>query len=79
MDVSEDEEGEEKVAEVLIAPLGPRAECGGLLRRVGRECVFADADTKYVAGGGPSRPAPVGLSGGWMPGAKLPEVEGVTC
>ena len=41
VDGSEDEEEEdEKREEVLIAPLGPRAECGGLLRRVGKESVF---------------------------------------
>ena len=65
VDGSEDEEEEvEKGEEVLIAPLGPRAECGSLLRRVGRESVFAGADPRYVAGGGPSKPAPVGLSRG---------------
>ena len=37
--------------EVLIAPLGPRAECGGLLRRVGKESVFQDSDLRLVAGG----------------------------
>ena len=47
--------------EVLIAPLGPRAECGGLLRRVGKESVFKDADPRLVAGGG-STPAAVGVS-----------------
>ena len=61
-----DDEGEEvkKEEEVLIAPLGPRAECGGLLRRVGRESVFAEADPRYIAGGGPSRASSVGLSRG---------------
>ena len=59
-----EEEEEEKKEEVLIAPLGPRAECGGLLRRVGKESVFRDADPRYVAGGGPSRASPVGLSRG---------------
>ena len=65
VDGSEDEgeEGEKK-GEVLIAPLGPRAECGELLRRVGRGSVFAGADPRYVAGGGPSRASPVGLSRG---------------
>ena len=55
--------GSDEVEEVLIAPLGPslRAECGGLLRRVGRESVFADADLRLVAGGG-STPAAVGVS-----------------
>ena len=63
---SEEEEVEDVVREeeVLIAPLGPRAECGGLLRRVGKESVFAGADPRYVARGGPSRAAPVGLSRG---------------
>ena len=47
---SEEEEGERR-EEILIAPLGPRAECGGLLRRVGKESVFRDADPRFVAGG----------------------------
>ena len=57
------EEGDRKVkSEELIAPLGPRAICGGLLRRVGKESVFKDADPRLVAGGG-SRPATaVGVS-----------------
>ena len=63
VDGSEDEE-EEDECEELIAPLGPRAECGGLLRRVGKESVFAGADLRYVARGGPSRASPVGLSRG---------------
>ena len=50
-----------KEERVLIAPLGPRAECGGFLRRVGRESVFKDADPRYVAGGS-STPAAVGVS-----------------
>ena len=53
--------GGDEDEEVLIAPLGPRAECGGLLRRVGRESVFVDADPRLVAGGG-STPAAVGVS-----------------
>ena len=60
----EEKEEEEKEEEVLIAPLGPRAECGSLLRRVGKESVFAGADPRYVAGGGPSRASAVGLSRG---------------
>ena len=62
VDGSEDE-GEEKkgVEEELIAPLGPRAICGGILRRVGKESVFKDADPRLVAGGGP-KPAAVGVS-----------------
>ena len=65
VDGSEDE-GEEvkRKVGVLIAPLGPRAECGGLLRRVGKESVFAGADPRNVAGGGPSRPATFRLSRG---------------
>ena len=62
-----EEEGVEEIVredEALIVPLGPRAECGGLLRRIGRESVFRDADPRYVAGGGPSRATPVGLSRG---------------
>ena len=61
VEVSEDEKEEEKEDEVLIAPLGPRAECGGLLRRVGKESVFKDADPRLVASGG-SVPAAVGVS-----------------
>ena len=53
------ESGEEE--EVLITPLGPRAECGGLLRRVGRESVFKHADPRLVARGR-STPAAVGVS-----------------
>ena len=48
----------------MIAPLGPRAECGGLLRRVGKESVFKDADPRLVASGRPSRATPVGVSRG---------------
>ena len=47
---------------MLIALLGTKAECGGLLRRVGKETVFAEANPRYVVGGGPSRASPVGLS-----------------
>ena len=61
VEVSEDEREEEKEDKELIAPLGPRAECGGLLRRVGKESVFKDADPRLVAGGG-STPAAVGVS-----------------
>ena len=61
VEVSENEKEEEKKDEVLIAPLGLRAECGGLLRRVGKESVFKDADPRLVAGGG-SAPAAVGVS-----------------
>ena len=46
----------------LIAPLGPRAICGGLLREVGSELVFAGADPGLVAGGDRSNSATVGLS-----------------
>ena len=61
VEVSEDGDGEEEKEKELIAPLGPRAECGGLLRRVGVESVFKDADPRLVAGGG-STPAAVGVS-----------------
>ena len=64
VEASEDEGEVVKKEEVLIAPLGPRAECGGLLRRVGKESVFADANPRYVAGSGPWRATPVGLSRG---------------
>ena len=61
--VGEVSEKEKEVREVreLVAPLGPRALCGGLLRRVGKESVFKDADLRLVAGGG-STPAAVGVS-----------------
>ena len=64
--VGEKTEEEKEVEEVreLIAPLGPRAECGGLLRRVGRKSVFAGAEMGLVAGGRPNRAAPVGISRG---------------
>ena len=55
------EEGEVREVRELIAPLGPRAICGGLLRRVGKESVFKDADPRLVAGDG-SKPAAVGVS-----------------
>ena len=45
VEVGDSEEEMEKVEGVLIAPLGPRAECGGLLRRVGKESVFAGANS----------------------------------
>jgi len=53
--VGESTEVEEEVQMVkeLIAPLGPRAECGGLLRRVGRESVVAEANPRFVDGGNP--------------------------
>ena len=57
---TEEEEEVEEVRE-LIAPLGPRAICGGLLRKVGKESVFKDADPRLVAGGRPM-PAAVGVS-----------------
>ena len=56
-----DEEEVGKVEKILVAPLGPRAICSGLLRRVGKESVFKDADLRLVAGGG-SMPAAVGVS-----------------
>ena len=59
----EEERGEVESGE-LIAPLGPRAICGGLLRKVGKESVFKDADPRLVAGGGPSNATPVGISRG---------------
>ena len=40
------EEVVRKDEEVLIAPLGPRAVCGGLLRRVRKESVFVGADLR---------------------------------
>ena len=61
--VGEVTEEEKEVREIreLVVPLGPRAECGGLLRRLGKESVFKDADPRYVAGGS-STPAAVGVS-----------------
>ena len=63
--VGELSEVEEEVREVreIIAPLGPRALCGasGLLRRVGKESVFKNADPRLVASGD-STPAAVGVS-----------------
>ena len=50
--VEEEEEETRKVEEKLIAPLGPRAICGGLMRVVGKESVFKNADPRLVAGGG---------------------------
>ena len=70
------EEEEVEAVRELIAPLGPRAECGGLLRRVGRESVFAGTDPRLVAGGGPSRTAPVGLSRGPEARRQSPGVRG---
>ena len=61
VEVSEGEDGVVERERELIAPLGPRAECGGLLRVVGKESVFASADPRYVAGGCPT-PAAVGVS-----------------
>ena len=61
--VGEVTEEEKEVREVreLVVPLGPRAKCGGLLRRLGKESVFRDTDPRFVAGGG-STPAAVGVS-----------------
>jgi len=61
-DMTEVEEETRLVRGSLIAPLGPRAVCGGLMRVVGRESVFKDADPRLVAGGGSSSSAAVGLS-----------------
>ena len=55
---------EAEVAEPVVRlPVAVKGE-GSKKRRVGRESVFAGTDPRYVAGGGPSRPAPVGLSRG---------------
>jgi len=61
-EMTEVEEEAKLVRGGLIAPLGPRAICGGLMRVVGRESVFKDADPRLVAGGGSSSSAAVGLS-----------------
>lgn len=63
--VGEMMQGEKEVGIVrgkLIAPLGPRAICGWLMRGVGSESVFMGADPRLVASGGLSSSAPVGLS-----------------
>jgi len=57
-----DEEEVKLVRGELIAPLGPRAICGGLMRVVGRKSVFEDANPRLVAGGSSSSSAAVGLS-----------------
>jgi len=57
-----DEEEAKLVRGKLVTPLGPRAICGGLMREVGRESVFKDADPRLVAGGVSSSSAAVGLS-----------------
>ena len=61
--VGERTEKEEEVQGVreLIAPLGPRAIWEWLLRRIGKESVFKDADPRLVADGG-STSAAVGVS-----------------
>jgi len=60
MTVDEEEVG--IVRGKLIAPLGPKALCGGLMREVGKESVFKEADPRLVAGGECSSSAAVGLS-----------------
>ena len=59
-EITEDKKEVREVRE-LIVPLGPRAECGGLLRRLGKESVFRDTDPRLVAGSS-STPAAVGVS-----------------
>ena len=71
----EEEVVEKKEEEVLIAPLCPRAECGGLLRRVGRESVFRNADRRLIASGCPT-PAVVGVSRRLDPWHQSPGVRG---
>ena len=56
-----EEEREVRGVRELVVPLGPKAECGGLLRRLGKELVFKDADPRFIAGGG-STPTAVGVS-----------------
>jgi len=63
-----EEEETRKVEERLVAPLGPRAICSGLMRVVGKESVCAEAGPRLVAGGGSSTSAAVGLS--WRPDAR---------
>ena len=40
--------------------------------------MFAEADPRYVAGGGSSRASLLGYPGGWIPGAKVLGPEEVT-
>jgi len=61
-EVMEVEEEARLVRGDLIAPLGPRAICSGLMRVVGKESVFKDADPRLVASGSSSSSAAVGLS-----------------
>jgi len=58
-----EEEKEVQAVRELIAPAGPRAECGRLLRVVGKESVFDRADPGLVAEG-PSTHASVRVSRG---------------
>jgi len=67
-EMTEDEEEASLVRGKLIAQLGPRAICGGLMREVGSGSVFEGADPRIVAGGGSSTSAAVGLS--WRPDAR---------
>ena len=65
VDGGEVEEGKvKKEVKELIAPTGPRAEWGDVSRRVGDGWFFGVGTQSYVAGGGPSRATPVGLSRG---------------
>ena len=57
------EEKEIREVREFIAPRDPRAICRGLLRRVGKQSVFKDADPRLVARGG-STLAAVGVSQG---------------
>jgi len=78
--VGESTEVEEEVQIVreLIAPLGPRAECGGLLRRVGKESVFATASPRFAAGGNCNH-ALSGVSGGTEAWRQSPGGSGGYC
>ena len=64
-----------KEEEVLIDPLGPRDECGGLLRRVGVESVFRETSPGYVARSN-FTPAAVGVSRQSEARRQGPEVSG---
>jgi len=61
-EMTEEEEEAKLVRGSLVAPLGPRAICGALMRVVGKESVFKDADPRLVASGGSSSSTTVGLS-----------------
>jgi len=76
VEVEEEEKEVEGRGEILIAPLGPRAVCGGFMRRVGSESVFKDADPRLVTGDNPRARATVGISWGTDAWYQSPGVSG---